>query len=142
MKVMVSLTMLIVIVLSACAERQVGTSGQTPPPRHEKTLVQVAEPSANASMEAAMAPKPWEAPAQGGDPVLGGVPMTLGEATPILPFSPVVPPADVGQSPTLIASDPDRADKKDRGIAWLYQESTGPFGVIESAAELTEQQLE
>ena len=68
--------------------------------------------------------------------------MTLADATSILPFSPIVPPDGVGQSPTLIASDPDRSDKKDRGIAWLYQESTGPFGVIEHLATETEQQLE
>ncbi len=99
--------------------------------------VAVVPPSAVASMQDAMAPKPWEY-----DPADGGLPMTLAEATHILPFSPIVPPNDVGTSPSPIASDPDRSEKQDRDIAWLYQAPAGPFAVIEHLAHMTEQQLE
>ncbi len=136
-KVTKPLTLLIVLVLTACAERQVSVSGQTQSPAHVKTPVQVAQPSAVASRLAAMAPKPWEY-----DPADGGLPMTVDQATPILPFSPIVPPNDVGNSPTLIAADPNIWDKPDRDIAWLYQDAQGPFAVIEHVAKKTEQQLE
>ncbi len=108
------------------------------PAHATKSPVAVVPPSALASIRDAMAPKPWEY-----DPADGGLPMTLAEATSILPFSPIVPPADVGASPSLIASDPDRfKNEQDRGIAWLYQDAAGPFAVIEGLAHMTEQQLE
>jgi hypothetical protein len=109
-----------------------GTSASSVAPSTEKTLNSI-----NASLQAEHAPKPWLY-----DPAGSGVSMTLAEAATVLPFSPVAPPAGVGPSAMLIVSDPNTVDKQDRGIAWLYQDASGPFAVIERTAEKTEQDLE
>jgi len=138
MKITKPVTLVFVLVLTGCTRTPASTAGQTPTPRDQTTPERVAQPNGVASHVGPMWPNVWES-----DPELGRVPMTLAEATSSLPFAPIVPPEEVGASPTLTASDPDRFPKKDRGLAWLYKDAAGPFAVIEGVAgEGAEQLLE